>query len=69
MIFINNKPQDLESFQKQSCYIMQEDQLHVQLTVREAMEFASKLKCLTLSLNACKHKMVRNLTFNYFYIN
>ncbi|KAL5234981.1 hypothetical protein ACI65C_002391 [Semiaphis heraclei] len=57
-IFINDKPQVLETFQKQSCYIMQEDQLHVQLTVREAMEFASKLKCLTLSLNASKLKMI-----------
>ncbi|CAH1710926.1 unnamed protein product [Aphis gossypii] len=57
-IFINNKPQELKSFKKQSCYIMQEDQLHVQLTVREAMEFASKLKCLTLSLNANKLKMI-----------
>jgi len=38
---------------------MQEDQLHVQLTVREAMEFASKLKCLTLSLNASKLKIVK----------
>jgi len=44
---------------------MQEDQLHMQLTVREAIEFASKLKCLTLSLNASKLKMVRNLTFSY----
>ncbi|XP_022181268.1 ATP-binding cassette sub-family G member 4-like isoform X2 [Myzus persicae] len=58
MIFINDKPLEMESFQKQSCYIMQEDQLHVQLTVREAMEFASKLKCLTLSLNASKLKMI-----------
>ncbi|XP_026811601.1 ATP-binding cassette sub-family G member 4-like isoform X1 [Rhopalosiphum maidis] len=57
-IFINDKPQELKSFQKQSCYIMQEDQLHVQLTVRESMEFASKLKCLTLSLNASKLKMI-----------
>ncbi|XP_060876921.1 ATP-binding cassette subfamily G member 4-like [Metopolophium dirhodum] len=57
-IFINDKPQELESFQKQSCYIMQEDQLHKQLTVREAIEFASKLKCLTLSLNASKLKMI-----------
>lgn len=57
-IFINGKPQELKSFQKKSCYIRQEDQLHVQLTVREAMEFASKLKCLTLSLNASKLKMI-----------
>lgn len=57
-ILANDKPQELESFKKQSCYIMQEDQLHMQLTIREAIEFASKLKCLTLSLNPCKHKMV-----------
>lgn len=49
----------MESFKKQSCFIMQEDQLHMQLTIREALEFASKLKGLTLSLNASKHNMVR----------
>lgn len=58
-ILTNNKPLELESFKKQSCYVMQEDQLHMQLTVREAMEFASKLKYLTLKLNAWKHKMVK----------
>ncbi|XP_025203167.1 ATP-binding cassette sub-family G member 4-like isoform X2 [Melanaphis sacchari] len=57
-ILINDKPRELESFQKQSCYIMQEDQLHMQLTVREAIEFASKLKNLTLSLNTSKLKMI-----------
>lgn len=55
---INDNPQELVSFKKQSCYIMQDDQLQEQLTVREAMEFASKLKCLTLSLDANKLKMV-----------
>lgn len=59
----NGKPQELESFKKQSCYIMQEDQLHMQLTIREAIEFALKLKCLTLSLNPCKHKMVNISNF------
>lgn len=54
----NDTPLEMESFKKQSCYIMQEDQLHEQLTVREAMEFASKLKCLTLSLDENKLKMV-----------
>lgn len=58
-ILTNNKPQELESFKKQSCYVMQEDQLHVQLTIREAMEFASKLKYLTLILNEWNHKMVK----------
>lgn len=57
-ILINDEPQELKSFKKHSCYIMQEDQLHEELTIREAMEFASKLKYLTLSLNSQKHKMV-----------
>lgn len=58
-ILTNNKPQEMETFKKKSCYIMQEDQLHEQLTIREAMKFASKLKCLTLSLDECKIEMVR----------
>lgn len=58
-ILINNKPQDLEFFKKQSCYIMQEDQLHLQLTVRESMIFASKLKCFTFSLDANQLKIVK----------
>lgn len=61
-ILINGEPQELESFKKHSCYIMQEDQLYEQLTVREAMEFASKLKYSTLSINPQKHKMVNILT-------
>lgn len=42
---------------------MQEDQLYGELTVREAMEFASKLKCLTLLLNGNQHKMVKYFNF------
>lgn len=43
---------------------MQEDHLHEQLSVREAMEFAYKLKYLTLSLNSDKHKIVgKHLNF------
>lgn len=37
---------------------MQEDQLHMQLSIKEAMEFASKLKCLKLLLNENELKMV-----------
>ncbi|XP_025421667.1 ATP-binding cassette sub-family G member 4-like [Sipha flava] len=57
-ILINNKPQDLKFFKKQSCYIMQEDQLHLQLTVIESMIFASKLKCFTFSLDASQLKII-----------
>lgn len=58
-IMTDNKPKDMELFKKQSCYIMQEDHLHEKLTVREAMEFASKLKCLILSLDKDKINMVK----------
>lgn len=62
-ILTNNKPLQLSFFKKQSCYIMQEDQLHLQLTVRESMMFASKLKCLTLSLDT---NQLRTVKFEHF---
>ncbi|XP_050432200.1 ATP-binding cassette sub-family G member 4-like [Adelges cooleyi] len=63
-ILANNKPQKLNSFKKQSCYIMQEDQLHERLTVREAMRFAVKLKFSVLTLDKSKQKMMDSILNN-----
>lgn len=41
---INGEDRNDEAFKKQSTYIMQEENLHSLLTVREAMNFAVKLK-------------------------
>ncbi|XP_050541236.1 ATP-binding cassette sub-family G member 4-like isoform X2 [Daktulosphaira vitifoliae] len=56
--FTNNKPRELNKFKKQSCYITQEDYLHENFTVKEAMEFAIKLKTSVISLNKLKYKMI-----------
>jgi hypothetical protein len=47
---------------------MQEDQLHLQLTVIESMIFASKLKCFTFSLDASQLKIVKFELFKAFII-
>lgn len=41
---MNKKERDLSSFRKLSAYIMQDNQLHANLTVDEAMLVAAKLK-------------------------
>lgn len=43
-IQVNGKPRDYGSFRKQSTYIMQEQCLHLLLTLRETMEFSVKMK-------------------------
>lgn len=43
-IKVNDKPRDLNSFRKRSTYIMQEQNLHSLLTLRETMNFSMKLK-------------------------
>ncbi|XP_022900475.2 ATP-binding cassette subfamily G member 4-like isoform X2 [Onthophagus taurus] len=53
-IKINGVQRDLKAFQKLSCYIMQEDLIQKQLTVKEAMDYAAKLK-LDNNLDA-RHK-------------
>lgn len=41
---MNNSERDLSQFRKLSAYIMQDNQLHANLTVDEAMTVAAKLK-------------------------
>lgn len=43
-IRVNGKPRDYNKFRKQSTYIMQEQNLHSLLTLRETMHFSMKLK-------------------------
>lgn len=41
---MNGHERDLSAFRKLSCYIMQDNQLHGNLTVEESMKVASSLK-------------------------
>lgn len=43
-IMMNGHERDLSQFRKLSAYIMQDNQLHANLTVDEAMAVAAKLK-------------------------
>ncbi|XP_008486677.1 ATP-binding cassette sub-family G member 4-like, partial [Diaphorina citri] len=43
-ITINGHERNLSQFRKLSCYIMQDNQLHANLTVEEAMNVATALK-------------------------
>jgi len=43
-ITINGEDRNLKTFKKLSCYIMQDNQLHANLTVEEAMSVATNLK-------------------------
>ncbi|XP_012265456.2 ATP-binding cassette sub-family G member 1 [Athalia rosae] len=44
LITVNGQPRDISEFKKLSCYIMQDDLSQPQITVHEAMCFASDLK-------------------------
>ena len=56
-ITINGFERNLSQFRKLSCYIMQDNQLHGNLTVEEAMQVATSLK-LSSDLSKCDKEEV-----------
>lgn len=69
---MNNHERDLSRFRKLSAYIMQDNQLHENLSVDEAMEVAAKLKIGDKKLHERKEIVSRArqieeyINFNYF---
>ncbi len=63
-ITINGFERNLSQFRKLSCYIMQDNQLHGNLTVEEAMKVATSLK---LSSNLSRRHKEEVVSF-YFII-
>lgn len=57
-ITINGLERNLSSFRKLSCYIMQDNQLHGNLTVEEAMAVATSLKLPSATTRADRDEVV-----------
>ncbi|RXG69000.1 hypothetical protein Avbf_02456 [Armadillidium vulgare] len=75
-ILVSGKPRCLKSFQKQSCYIMQDEHLLKYLTVQESMDAAAALKlgksCQDLSVKSTvkyhnKYDFINKATLNLQY--
>lgn len=62
-ITINGHERNLSQFRKLSCYIMQDNQLHANLTVEEAMRVASNLKLGKDMAKAEKQEVVSSGTW------
>lgn len=62
-ITINGMKRDSNQFKKLSCYIMQDNQLHGNLTVEEAMSVAANLKMESSAGSQHKQEVVRFLSF------
>ena len=58
-ITINGFERNLSQFRKLSCYIMQDNQLHGNLTVEEAMKVATSLKLSSDLSKRAKEEVVR----------
>lgn len=58
MITMNGKERNLSVFRKLSAYIMQDNQLHLNLTVEEAMNVAASLKLSQKVSSEEKRKVV-----------
>lgn len=57
-ITINGQERNLNTYKKLSCYIMQDNQLHANLTVEEAMKVATNLKLEKSTSKSDKETMV-----------
>ncbi|XP_059051441.1 ATP-binding cassette subfamily G member 4-like isoform X2 [Achroia grisella] len=60
-ITVNGMERNLSSFRKMSCYIMQDNQLHGNLTVEEAMEVATSLKLPSTTSRTVKEEMIHEI--------
>ncbi|KAM3958493.1 ATP-binding cassette subfamily G member 4 isoform 2-T2 [Aphomia sociella] len=60
-ITVNGMERNLSSFRKLSCYIMQDNQLHGNLTVEEAMEVATSLKLPSSTSRAIKEEVIHEI--------
>lgn len=69
-VTMNGHERDLSAFRKLSCYIMQDNQLHANLTVAEAMKVAANLKLGSHVNKTEKEEVVRFILcfiFNIIY--
>ncbi|CAG9785419.1 unnamed protein product [Diatraea saccharalis] len=60
-ITVNGMERNLSSFRKLSCYIMQDNQLHGNLTVEEAMSVATALKLPSATTWADKQEVIQEI--------
>ncbi|XP_026732492.1 ATP-binding cassette sub-family G member 4 isoform X1 [Trichoplusia ni] len=60
-ITVNGMERNLSSFRKLSCYIMQDNQLHGNLTVEEAMAVATALKLPSATTTADKEEVIQEI--------
>ncbi|CAK1549241.1 unnamed protein product [Leptosia nina] len=60
-ITVNGMERNLSSFRKLSCYIMQDNQLHGNLTVEEAMKVATSLKLPSATTKEDKEEVIQEI--------
>ncbi|CAB3223946.1 unnamed protein product [Arctia plantaginis] len=60
-ITVNGMERNLSSFRKLSCYIMQDNQLHGNLSVEEAMSVATALKLPSATTTAAKEEVIQEI--------
>ncbi|XP_022119566.1 ATP-binding cassette sub-family G member 1 isoform X2 [Pieris rapae] len=60
-ITVNGMERNLSSFRKLSCYIMQDNQLHGNLTVEEAMKVATSLKLPSTTSREDKEEVIQEI--------
>ncbi|CAG5058836.1 unnamed protein product [Parnassius apollo] len=60
-ITVNGMERNLSSFRKLSCYIMQDNQLHGNLTVEEAMSVATALKLPSATTRGDKEEVIQEI--------